>query len=92
MKKILIISYNRLGDCILTSGVCKYIRDLSPKSHITFVCGPMPSKLFEFCKNIGVDCKISSHWEKGGIGAVDLAEEVAKIADSNSAEFKTFFS
>ncbi len=52
MKKILIISSNRLGDCLLTSGVCKYIRDLSPKSHITFVCGPMPSKLFEFCKNI----------------------------------------
>ena len=47
--------------------------------------------IIEFCKNIGVDCKISSHWEKGGLGAVDLAEEVAKIADSNSAEFKTLY-
>ena len=47
--------------------------------------------IINFCKNIGVDCKISSHWEKGGIGAVDLAEEVAKIADSNSAEFKTLY-
>ena len=47
--------------------------------------------IIDFCKNIGVDCKISSHWEKGGIGAVDLAEEVAKIADSNSAEFKTLY-
>ena len=36
-------------------------------------------------------CKISSHWEKGGLGAADLAEEVAKIADSNSAEFKTLY-
>ena len=47
--------------------------------------------IIEFCKNIGVDCKISSHWEKGGLGAADLAEEVAKIADSNSAEFKTLY-
>ena len=28
-------------------------------------------------KTIGVQCKISSHWEKGGKGAADLAEEVA---------------
>ena len=47
--------------------------------------------IIEFCKNIGVDCKISSHWEKGGLGAADLAEEVAKIADSNSAKFKTLY-
>ena len=47
--------------------------------------------IIKFCKNIGVDCKISSHWKKGGLGAVDLAEEVAKIADSNSAEFKTLY-
>ena len=47
--------------------------------------------IIKFCKNIGVDCKISSHWEKGGLGAVDLAEKVAKIADSNSAEFKTLY-
>ena len=47
--------------------------------------------IIEFCKNIDVECKISSHWEKGGLGAVDLAEEVARIADSNSAEFKTLY-
>ena len=47
--------------------------------------------IFNYCKNIGVKCKISSHWEKGGLGAADLAEEVAKIADSNSAEFKTLY-
>ena len=47
--------------------------------------------ILDYCKNIGVECKISSHWEKGGIGAVDLAEEVAKIADSNSAEFKALY-
>jgi formate--tetrahydrofolate ligase len=47
--------------------------------------------IIDYCKNIGVECKISSHWEKGGEGAADLAEEVAKIADSNSADFKTLY-
>ena len=28
---------------------------------------------------------------KGGLGAADLAKEVAKIADSDSAEFKTLY-
>ena len=47
--------------------------------------------IINYCKNIGVQCKTSSHWEKGGEGAADLAKEVAKIADSNSAEFKTLY-
>ena len=48
-------------------------------------------QIINFCKNVGVQCKISSHWEKGGEGADDLAKEVAKIADSNSAEFQTLY-
>ena len=47
--------------------------------------------IISFCKNLGIQCKISSHWEKGGEGASQLAEEVAKIADSNSSEFKTLY-
>ncbi len=47
--------------------------------------------IVNFCKNAGVLCKISSHWEKGGEGASDLAEEVAKIADSNVSEFHTLY-
>ena len=47
--------------------------------------------IINYCKNLGVQCKISSHWENGGEGAADLAQEVAKIADSNSAEFKTLY-
>jgi formate--tetrahydrofolate ligase len=47
--------------------------------------------IIKHCKKIGVECKISSHWEKGGEGASDLAEEVAKIADSNLAQFKTLY-
>ena len=47
--------------------------------------------IINFCKNAGVQCKISSHWEKGGQGASDLAEEVAKIADSNLSDFNTLY-
>ena len=47
--------------------------------------------IINFCKNLGVQCKISSHWEKGGQGASELAEEVAKLADSNISEFKTLY-
>ena len=36
-------------------------------------------------------CKISSHWSDGGKGAADLATHVAKLADSNSASFKTLY-
>ena len=48
-------------------------------------------QIINFCRNLGVQCKISSHWEKGGEGALDLAAEVAKIADSNTSEFKTLY-
>ena len=47
--------------------------------------------IIDVCKKIGIECKISSHWEKGGKGASDLAEEVVKMADSKSAEFKTLY-
>ena len=36
--------------------------------------------IINYCKNLGVQCKISSHWEKGGEGAADLAEEVATVS------------
>ena len=48
-------------------------------------------QIINFCKNLGVQCKISSHWEKGGEGASDLAEEVVRIADSNSSDFRTLY-
>ena len=50
MKKILIISSNRLGDSILASGLNKFFKEKNFK--ITFVCGPLPFNLFKFCENI----------------------------------------
>ena len=49
------------------------------------------SAIINYCKNLGIQCTVSSHWEKGGQGATELATEVAKVADSNSAEFKTLY-
>ncbi len=48
-------------------------------------------EIINFCKKKGVECKISSHWEKGGEGAAALAEEVAKVANSNLSKFKTLY-
>ena len=47
--------------------------------------------IIDFCKNLGVVCKISSHWSDGGKGAADLAAHVAELADSNSTSFKTLY-
>ena len=47
--------------------------------------------IIEFCENLGVACKISSHWSNGGKGAADLATHVAELADSNIATFKTLY-
>ena len=47
--------------------------------------------IIDFCKNLGVACKISSHWSDGGKGAADLATHVAELVDSNSASFKTLY-
>ena len=50
MKKILIISSNRLGDAILSSGLNKFFKEKN--YNITYVCGPLPFNLFKYCRNI----------------------------------------
>ena len=65
MKKILIISSNRLGDSILSSGLNKFFKDKYFKVHL--VCGPLPFNLFRFCSNIDKIIslkkkKYSVHW------------------------------
>ena len=52
MKKILIISSNRLGDSILTSGLINYYRSKYKNTKITFACGELPSLLFKYCNKI----------------------------------------
>ena len=52
MKKILIISSNRLGDSILTSGIINFFKEKYQTSKITFVCGIIPSQLFKYSEKI----------------------------------------
>ena len=47
--------------------------------------------IIDFCENLGVACKISSHWSNGGKGAADLTTHVAELVDSNDASFKTLY-
>jgi formate--tetrahydrofolate ligase len=47
--------------------------------------------IIDFCENLGVVCKISSHWSDGGKGAADLATHVVELADSNKASFNTLY-
>ena len=47
--------------------------------------------IIDFCKNLNVVCKISSHWENGGAGASDLATHVADLVDSTESSFKTLY-
>ena len=67
MKRVLIISSNRLGDAILSSGLNYYFKNKYKDSQITFVCGEVPHELFKYCKDIDVIIslkkrKYSFHW------------------------------
>jgi formate--tetrahydrofolate ligase len=65
----------------VTVGINEYYTD-TKEEHLAII---------DFCENLGVACKISSHWSNGGKGAEDLAAHVAKLADSNDASFKTLY-
>ena len=45
----------------------------------------------DYCKKFNVEVSVTSHWENGGDGAIDLAEKVARLADSGAAQFKTLY-
>ena len=67
MKKFLIISSNRLGDSILSSGIVCHYKRLYPGCQITFVCGLIPFELFKFVNDIDRliplrKRKYSIHW------------------------------
>ena len=69
MKKILIISSNRLGDAILSSGLVDYFKEKQNPAEITFVCGELPFQLFSKSENIDHIIKLkkqkkSLHWLK----------------------------
>ena len=47
-------------------------------------------EVIKFCQEKGVTASISKHWEKGGEGAVDLANNVAELCEKGS-DFKFLY-
>ena len=45
----------------------------------------------EKCQSLGVDFSLSEAWEKGGAGTIDLAEKVAKIAESCHEKYQPLY-
>ncbi len=46
MKQILFITYTRIGDAVLSSGVLAWLADRYPAAEITVACGPAAATLF----------------------------------------------
>lgn len=45
--KILFITYTRIGDAVLSSGVLKHLVDRYPDARFTVACGPLAASLFD---------------------------------------------
>ncbi|MEX2618332.1 MAG: formate--tetrahydrofolate ligase [Alphaproteobacteria bacterium] len=48
--------------------------------------------VMEYCKSLGVECFVNSHWADGGKGTEAIAAKVAEIAEGGSASFKPLYS
>lgn len=47
--------------------------------------------IVKFCANYEVKCVVASHWENGGAGAVDLAEQVVDMMERQQSQFRTLY-
>jgi len=45
----------------------------------------------KFCADLGVECTLATHWEKGGEGARALAERVIDMIDHQQSQFRTLY-
>jgi formate--tetrahydrofolate ligase len=44
-----------------------------------------------YCADLGVECTVSSHWEHGGEGARELAEQVLGMLKNQQSQFRTLY-
>ncbi len=65
----------------LVVGINKFVSDTEAEFQV----------IREYCKQFNVEVSVTSHWEHGGDGSIDLAEKVAKLADSGASQFKTLY-
>jgi len=47
--------------------------------------------ILDFCKNLGVNISLCTHWSNGGEGTKDLAKTVVDICDKSSSTFKFLY-
>jgi len=45
----------------------------------------------DYCADFGVDAFVCSHWADGGAGTQALAQRIAELADSGTAQFRTLY-
>ena len=45
----------------------------------------------DFCAGFDVVCTVSSHWENGGAGATDLAQQVVSMIENQQSQFRTLY-
>ena len=45
----------------------------------------------EYCREFGVDAIDCTHWADGGKGTTELAENVARLCDSGTSQFRTLY-
>jgi len=67
--KILFISYNRLGDAVLSSGLLAYLIRQHPNAQITIACGPVPAPLLALAPKVVKLIKLNKlplvgHWRQ----------------------------
>lgn len=60
-------------------------------NHFTLDTAAEHAAIKEFCNGMGVECTISSHWEKGGEGASELAKVVVDMIAEQKSQFRTLY-
>ncbi|MEN8717715.1 MAG: formate--tetrahydrofolate ligase, partial [Sulfurovum sp.] len=60
-------------------------------NHFTFDTDDETKLLKRKCEELGVKCVISTHWADGGVGAVELANEIVDIVDNKDAQFNYLY-
>ena len=65
----------------LVVGINKFVSDTEAEFQV----------IRDYCEQFNVEVSVTSHWEHGGDGAIDLAEKVVKLADSGASQFKTLY-
>ena len=60
-------------------------------NHFTADTAAEHAAIENFCAELGVECTVCSHWEKGGEGAVELAERVVELINHKKSQFRTLY-